>query len=371
MKKSFGVLICLVFLIGFQTIYARDNKVNIAVVGANFGPLATFTNSMCRGAEQAVQVINDNGGILGRKISLLKRDDQHKPEIAIQIATDLVQREEIDFIIGHTSTHSTLAALNIYQKRNVIIINPFISAPQLTVNKNPGLFRMATRLDKLALDAVEHFKKSHSRSSVFLDMYSEESETVILESVKSKFGKSASFSSYKAADALILEPYSKDFFSHVKPENVKQKQIYIIESLSESSSFRLVLKSLLKNGRTWLVMEPNPKNMDSAREVVQNMKKKGYRPNSISVRSYAAVEIIKKAIESTHGSLSKDEELNLSGIREIMYSKEFATIAGRIRFNEYGDLSHQRSIIKKPVPQDCPESCVWDKENDKCECEGE
>src|SRR5687767_12792486 len=61
---------------------------------------AAFTVPYKNGWQLAVDEINNAGGIGGRKIEVISRDDGGKPEDAVRIAAELVTNEKVALIAG-------------------------------------------------------------------------------------------------------------------------------------------------------------------------------------------------------------------------------------------------------------------------------
>ena len=105
-----------------------------AVLAAGFGAGATAEtikigdiNSYTRlpahtvpykqGALLAIEEINKSGGVMGKKLELISRDDQGKPGEAVKVAEQLFSRDKVVMISGSLFSHVGLA-LSAYSKRN-------------------------------------------------------------------------------------------------------------------------------------------------------------------------------------------------------------------------------------------------------------
>lgn len=92
------------------------------------------------GAILAIEEINKSGGINGRKVKLLVRDDQDIPEIAPVVDSQLIA-EGAFAIIGHLNSTMTQAGLNYVNKTQTVLISPNSNSP-LFVNKDDQLICM-------------------------------------------------------------------------------------------------------------------------------------------------------------------------------------------------------------------------------------
>lgn len=73
------------------------------------GPFGSIATDMQRGATLAMEEINARGGVLGRKIEILFRDDQLKPGVGAQRAKELIENEKIHFMAGVIAAHVQMA----------------------------------------------------------------------------------------------------------------------------------------------------------------------------------------------------------------------------------------------------------------------
>jgi len=87
---------------------------------------------MRQAAELAVEEINASGGIRGRPIELITRDDRGDPDSAVSVAADLVA-ESVVAVIGHVYSGTTLAAAPVYGAGTspIPVITPSSSAPEI------------------------------------------------------------------------------------------------------------------------------------------------------------------------------------------------------------------------------------------------
>ena len=87
------------------------------------GPFAAIANDMQQGAQLAVDELNARGGILGRKVELLIRDDQLKPQVGAQRTQELIEKEKCQFIVGGLAAHVQMAINEQTKKAKVLFIS--------------------------------------------------------------------------------------------------------------------------------------------------------------------------------------------------------------------------------------------------------
>ncbi len=99
------------------------------------------------GFEAAVEDINKSGGLLGRKLVGVIRDDLGSPPKSIQNMTELIDNEKVIAVIGPANSGNALAWLHIPQQQKIPVIVPIGTATEITLRyaKEPQnyLFRVS------------------------------------------------------------------------------------------------------------------------------------------------------------------------------------------------------------------------------------
>ena len=125
----------------------------------------------------AVSEINAVGGVGGRKIELVERDDKADPAIGKAIAEELVNKEKVVATIGYCNSGVAMNAIEVYQKAKVPLIIPVATGTAITKKYAPPnatenyIFRVAMA-DKLQVafvlkDLVD--KRGLKKIAVFAD----------------------------------------------------------------------------------------------------------------------------------------------------------------------------------------------------------
>src|SRR3989442_5221786 len=87
------------------------------------GPFAAIAGDMKQGAEVGVDELNSKGGILGRRVELLVRDDQLKPPVGAQRTQELIEQANCQFIVGGLAAHVQMAINEQTKKAKVLFIS--------------------------------------------------------------------------------------------------------------------------------------------------------------------------------------------------------------------------------------------------------
>lgn len=84
--------------------------------------LPAFTQPYKNGWELAVDEINSAGGVLGRQIEVISRDDAGKPGDAVKIAEELVSRDRVVMLAGTFFSHIGLAVTDFAKQNKVMFV---------------------------------------------------------------------------------------------------------------------------------------------------------------------------------------------------------------------------------------------------------
>jgi branched-chain amino acid transport system substrate-binding protein len=125
----FGALLLVSALAG-SCGQAGVGPVRIGVAGSFSDPIGF---PMKLAAELAAEEINADGGINGRRLELVARDDYGDPDSAVFVASDLYS-SKVSAVVGHLFSGMTLAAAPVYNGGDdpVVAISPSSSAPDVT-----------------------------------------------------------------------------------------------------------------------------------------------------------------------------------------------------------------------------------------------
>lgn len=122
----------------------KDN-IKIGAILSTTGALATFGQDTKNGVDLAVKVINDAGGIDGRKLEVVFYDAASKPEEAASGATKLAEKDEVVAVIGCVASSLSLSAAPTLQQAGIPMISPSSTNP--TVTQQGDMFFRACYLD--------------------------------------------------------------------------------------------------------------------------------------------------------------------------------------------------------------------------------
>ena len=99
------------------------DPIKIGVDGPFTGGSSSMGVSMRDGVRLAVDEINKAGGVLGRPILLVERDDEARNERGVQIAQELINKEKVVALVGYINTGVALASERFFQEAKIPVMN--------------------------------------------------------------------------------------------------------------------------------------------------------------------------------------------------------------------------------------------------------
>lgn len=87
------------------------------------GPFGALAEDQQRGATLAMEELNARGGVLGRRVEVLFRDDQLKPAVGAQRTKELIENDRVHFIVGGLAAHVQMAINEQTKKAGILFIS--------------------------------------------------------------------------------------------------------------------------------------------------------------------------------------------------------------------------------------------------------
>ena len=192
---------------------ADKNTFKIGFVGGLTGKSSDLGIQGRSGVMLAVEEINQQGGINGRPLQLITKDDKQDPQIALKVDRELID-EGVVVIIGHMTSAMTEVALPLINEKKVLMINPAASTNKLSGIDdyflrviNPGI-----QLTNLEADYASRNLKLRRMATVY-DLSNRAFSEEYAANFKSEFerlgGKVVSTDSFRAGHDVSFKNLAK------------------------------------------------------------------------------------------------------------------------------------------------------------------
>ena len=119
-----------------------------------------------------VDDLNKRGGLLGRPVEWIVKDDQSKPDLARTLYEQLITVDKVDLLMGPYATGAILSAMGVAQRYNKILIHHTFGIPTLakyegqfpawSLGADPANTFTNTLLDALGGAAASRRRRSRS-----------------------------------------------------------------------------------------------------------------------------------------------------------------------------------------------------------------
>jgi branched-chain amino acid transport system substrate-binding protein len=129
----------------------NKEPIRIGEVNSYTGPLAAFTGTYREGLNLAIKQANEKGGVLGRPVEILYRDDNFSPADAVKMANELALNQKVDLLAGTYLSPSGVAVAGYAEKNKVVFIATEPLANSITwENGSRYVFRVQNPISQTA-----------------------------------------------------------------------------------------------------------------------------------------------------------------------------------------------------------------------------
>jgi len=376
-KYTLFVLVGFALMASIATVAAlAEETIKVGIVLPLTGPQAKSGEIEKQSFDMALEEINEAGGIKGKRLEFLIRDDTGEPKVGRSVVEKLITMNKVILVGGGHSNSVTYAVSDVAQQNRVPFLVNTASADKITEQGWNYIFR-------LNQPASEHASGIES----FMDEVVKPKSAVILHEKSSAGTRGAKFFK-KSCDkldikVLLTEAYKSDA-TDLKPVLVKVKQVnpdivFLISTVKDGSlimrqSRELKLSPKLFIGGAagftlpdfaqdagtaskkvvsptlWHQLLPLPGAMDYFNKFKARYNKK---TNYHGAEAYAAAQVIADALKRAK-SLEPDD------IKQALKETDMMTVLGPVKFTSYGKKSNQNKLTTYVVQwQDGKLKLIW------------
>ncbi|MDQ0268559.1 substrate-binding domain-containing protein [Cytobacillus purgationiresistens] len=180
MKKRISVLSCLVIMMLVLLTACNTNTSNgekgssegtikIGVLASMTGPLESYGKQTVNGFELGLDYATDGSNeVAGKKIEFIVEDTETKPEVAVKKATKLLEDDEVDFLVGSSSSGDTLAVVPLAEEyEKIMVVEPAVADSITGSEYNPYIFRTARNSSQDAVAGAAAIAKKGVKIATF------------------------------------------------------------------------------------------------------------------------------------------------------------------------------------------------------------
>ena len=374
MRKSniaiFIVAILIIIVLAISFIPRDTNEtVKLGWISALSGPVAYYGQPSLNGAQIAIEEINNEGGINGKKVELIIEDGKCDPKEAATVAQKLINLDNVKVILGGHCSPETLGAAPIAEQNKVILFASVSTSPGIT-NAGDYIFRNSPVSTQMAIIMANFAYNEDFRRIAIITEQTAYAKPIV-DTFKKEFerlgGEITNFEEYPSEqnefrDAITKIKNSDPDAIFISPQS-QQKADLIIRQIKELGIQKQLFGNDVIGSNIGLALyQGNAEGLIFAqaqfdkedpmyREFVAKYKAK-YNVDEIpyegwTAESYDAVKLIAEAIKEVGYDSNK--------IKEYLYNvKDWKGASGSLTIDEFGDGSRKYGlgIIKDDTLQD-------------------
>lgn len=350
-KTIIWVVVAVIVVVGiWYGVSRKPAEKGVIKIGATLplsGKNATYGNEIKNAIDLAIEEINNNGGIQGRKLEMIYEDDQADPKIGTNAMQKLVNIDKVPVVLGSWVSGVVVASAPIAEQAKVIVMAEAI-APAIT-NAGDYIFRIQPSAGFYSEKLMEVVINKLNLKKIAIIYINNEFGVALRDTVKSV--------AQKLGGQIVIEetymPGDTDFktqLTKIKSANLEalfiggyQEQINIIKQTNELGIKTQLLAGPPFESQTTLeslgalaegviypyhfaVENANPKTISYMNAY---KKKFGVETGGFAPLMYDAVYIIASAMEKC--------EINTDCIKTELYNTNYSGVSGNITFDKNGD----------------------------------
>lgn len=358
-KRFLAVISTILFLSVFGAC-SDSSPIIIGFSGQLTGKLSDLGVYARNGALLAIESINAKGGVNGRPLKLIAKDDLNSAEGAL--AADKALRDQgAVAIVGHMTSSIGISVMPFVNETGMVMVSPTISTPQLTgiedsffriIAENPIQARELAEYARSAMDVstvvtiADSDNKSYSFS--FSDSFEETFDKIggkVLTRLSYSSSKQTSWDEIIDAlttlkpDAILLTCPAQDAVAIVQRIRTAGLNLRVLSGAWAYTDKILKWGGKYAEGMVFVIDyaadNPNPAFIKFRESYKSRF---GSAPNFASTFAYEAIQALASGLRKTGGTAE--------GLSKAMAPSE--TIQGPIgdfRLNKYGDVERSMFIV--------------------------
>jgi branched-chain amino acid transport system substrate-binding protein len=334
-----------------------DETIKIGLAGVQTGPDGEIGTAPIRGSQLAIEEWNARGGVLGRKIEIVSRDDEGKSAQAVSVAQELVASGVVA-VVGHFNSGCTLPASDIYAQAGVLQVTPASTNPTVTERGLKTLFRLCGRDDQQGVVSANFARDTLKLDRVAVlhnkSTYGQGIATEFKKTFEARGGKVVVFDGvsedeldFRASISALVKAGAQAVFwggmyNQGGPFYNQLRQAGFKGALLGGDG--IYDKELIKTvgpsaDSVFITFGPDYNALPQAKKLLEAYKAKfGQEAGGYSIYGYDAANVVLSAIQ-------KAGTTDAAKVSEVLRGQDWSTLAGTVAFDAKGDLKKANYVI--------------------------
>ncbi len=341
----------------YEEIYKkRAEKAGAADTDILIGIVDTSLQSTLfkEGVNLAVEEINENGGISGRKIKTINYDDKGSDKEGEKVARELAKNTDVVAVVGHRRSDVAVPVSVIYERYGVLFISPGATHPNLTRYSTDFTFRNTPVNEDIGRQMAEFVKRYGTKKIVVFyqrddtarrlaEIFHKEADSLGIEIVATR-----SFFSwqdnFRATFSMLKKNYEFDmiFLSGFLPvsatliKQAREMEItapFIAGYSLDSPQLWSIAGRAAEGTIVATLFDPNQPQKDTRSFVKRFEEKYSVIPDTWAAQGYDAVSVLAKAMEKSGSSVP------IIVATTLKFLEDWKSVTGTYSFTYTGDIS--------------------------------
>jgi branched-chain amino acid transport system substrate-binding protein len=338
----------------------KNEPIKLGFAGELSGDNRSPSIKLFQGVQLAVEKRNAAGGVHGRQVELISRDDGGRPDRAPAVDRELAAAD-VEAIIGHPTSSTSLAAMEFINSSEIVMLSPTATADAL-FSREDNFFTFLAPNSRLAAHIAE-FGREELGIKTVAALY-DEANSGYTKNYYRNFHRAFTKAGGQLLDVRSFDSTTTTAYGALVEELLATSPdaFLIIASSTETASF---LQQMYKRSADLPVLAcdwsstqdliqlggPYSRNVYMAETLHFNRAEQVYRPFAEAFRErfgeepsigaakgYEAARVVLQALEKRKEGTE---------LKEVLLQETFEGLRGELDFNRYGDL--QRRLCIKTV----------------------
>jgi len=335
-------------------VISNNEPIKIGIIGHFSGDYASYGIPMKNAVELAVEEINNNGGIDGRKLVLVVEDDGSDSAKAATGMNKLVNIDNVDYIISAQGSGATSVITPIANDNKKMLMITLGSAPDLTTDKD-YVFRSVPSDVYQASEMVDYLN-NNLKPKTIAGLYANDPYGIGIKTI---------VENEASADVVaseLYEPTSSDFRTQLT--KIKQANPDVLIIVGRKNNFPTLLKQIRELGISATIFastelydqdvldKSGADNIEGVYTLFQKdpidfvnfkeeyIQKFGQEPSAYSAYAYDGMISLTKAIKDSN---------NNQEVRSNLLKLSFNGASGTVGFDSEGDRTGAEYAVYKVI----------------------
>ncbi|GJD42748.1 Leu/Ile/Val-binding protein [Methylobacterium cerastii] len=337
--------------LGAMLAAAQGAEIKLGIAAPITGNSAAIGTQLKNGATQAVEDLNKSGAVKGTTFSVLVGDDASDPKQGVSVANKFAS-DGVKMVVGDYNSGVSIPASDVYQDAGIIQVTPASTAVKFTERGLWNVFRTCGRDDQQGAVAGAYLATNFKGKKIAFvhdkTPYGKGLADETLKALKANGGKDAIYEG--------INPGEKDYSALVS--KLKSNKIDVVYFGGYYTEAGLILRQMSDQGLkaplmggdglvdkelvaiagpaaegTLTTFPPDARKNPNAKDALAGFKAKGIDPEGYTLYSYAAVQVLAKAMQETGSTDGKK-------LAEWLHmGKPVDTVVGPIAYDKKGDIT--------------------------------